>query len=77
VTEEVFREQGGFLVGNLTTLAVSTPYSVDDRFVNQCTSVGGMRIGRGNLDRCHGISHESHRTLPGIKPRLQRWDDGN
>jgi hypothetical protein len=46
------------LVGYLTTLSVSIPYSVDDIMINECGAVGGMRIGR-----------ETRSTLQRIPPR--------
>jgi hypothetical protein len=37
-----------FEVSYLTTLSVSRLYSVDNRMINECGTVGGMRIDRGN-----------------------------
>jgi hypothetical protein len=56
-----------FKVCYLTTLSVAKLYSVDDRIINECGAVGGMRIGRGNgstrrkLSQCHFLHHISHR----------------
>jgi hypothetical protein len=44
-----------FLAGYLATLSVSTLYSVDDKTINECGAVGGMRtvVGEFNVD-CKG-----------------------
>jgi hypothetical protein len=39
---------GSFEVGHLTMLSVWRLYSVDYRVINECGSVGGMKIGREN-----------------------------
>jgi hypothetical protein len=65
--------KGGFrfFLIQLTMLLVLRLYSIDDRMVNECGTVGGMRISRGNWStwkkktpQCH---HKSHMTWHGTK----------
>jgi hypothetical protein len=48
-----------FSVGYLTTLSVSRLYIVDDRPINECETVGGMRT---------GMINRSTRRKPGTVP---------
>jgi hypothetical protein len=49
-------------------------YIVDDKVLNECGVVGGIRIGRGNrvlegnAHESQFLHHKSHMTLPWIEP---------
>jgi hypothetical protein len=30
------------------TISIPRPYALDDKMINECGAVGGMRLGRGN-----------------------------
>jgi hypothetical protein len=36
------------LIGCLTTLSATTVYSIDDKVINECGAIDGMRIGKGD-----------------------------
>jgi hypothetical protein len=62
--------------GYLIPLSVSWLHSVDDRIVNKCVRVGGVRTGkrirstrRKLSPQCHFVHHKFHMTWLGIEPR--------
>jgi hypothetical protein len=54
------------LSGYITTLSVSTLYTVDNRMmITECAEAGGLRIGRGNRS-----THRTPAPVPLCRPQI-------
>jgi hypothetical protein len=60
-------------------LSVWRLQSVDDRMINECGAVDGMRTGRVNSGKkqpqYHMVHHKSHMTRPGFEIKYHLWCD--
>jgi hypothetical protein len=61
-----------FSIGHLTTLPVSKLFGVDDRIINECGAVGGVRIGRGNHSTTSSTTNPTWLGL-GSNPDRRGW----
>jgi hypothetical protein len=65
-------------------LSISKPYNVDDRIIDECVAVAGMKIGRGNkmyLPLCppqasHDLTWDGTPSRRGGKPATNRLSYG-